>query len=92
MESPSVQPAMSRQIFKMGLSTEAISLYLLCCHLQDAQTEISRNNIADLWNGSAEALAEGIEHLKKRRILSRFADAGRDGTVYQLNEDKDWQI
>jgi len=80
---------MSQQIFGMGLSTEAISLYLLCCHLEDTLTAISRNNIRELWNGGEEALSEAIGQLESRRVLCRSApEAGNP--EYRLNDPRQW--
>jgi hypothetical protein len=92
MQAPDAQPAMSQQIFRMGLSTEAISLYLLCCHLQDSRTPISRDTIGGFWNGSAETLEKSIKDLQERRILHRRSPSGGDGAVYELNEPKYWQM
>ena len=92
MEEPSGQPAMNQKIFDMGLSTEAVSLYLLCCHLQDTRTTISKKNISGLWNGTKEALSQGIENLEKRQILSCTLSADGGNAVYQLNGTRQWKI
>lgn len=92
MEAPAGHPAMSQKIFDMGLSTEAVSLYLLCCHLQDTRTTISKRNIDSLWNGSEEALSSGIDHLEKRQILSCALSADGGNAVYRLNDTRDWKM
>ena len=89
MDAPAAQPAMSQQIFNMGLSTEAISLYLLCCHLQDTHAELSGDTVRELWNGSLEALSQSIDHLEGRKVLSRSTSPS-GGTVYRVNRSKDW--
>lgn len=91
MESPNSQPTMNQKIFDLGLSTEAVSLYLLCCHLQDTHTTMSRSNITSLWNGSEEALSGGIDELGRRQILMGIISSDAGITVYRLNDADDWK-
>ena len=91
MESADKQPTMNRKIFELGLPTEAVSLYILCCHLQDSGTTMSRSNIAGLWNGREEALAEGISDLEERQILARILTSDAGIAVYQINDIGDWK-
>ncbi len=91
MTAPHGQPAMSQKIFSLGLSTEAISLYLLCCHLHDAREDLTVPAMGDLWNGSREALARGIADLEERRILSLGLPVEGDQAVYRLNDHRKWR-
>lgn len=84
------QPAMNQKIFSLGLSTEAVSLYLLCCHLEDTMVEVSLTNIEGLWNGSSEDLEKAVAVLQKRRVLVRPASAPGAGDLYRINAAKDW--
>ena len=43
---------MNQAIFRMGLSTEATSLYILLEHLSDGGVALSEENVAPMWNGN----------------------------------------
>ncbi|MEW6260222.1 MAG: hypothetical protein AB1547_09990 [Thermodesulfobacteriota bacterium] len=81
---------MDQRIFKMGLSTEAVSLYLLCCSLKDESLRISTKHIEERWTGSAEQLAESLKTLVARGILKSVASDGKT-TVYTLPDPDGWK-
>ena len=53
-------PAMSQKIFDQNLSTETISVYLMCCGLTDAGSTLSTANLLEIWNGSDSSLYAGL--------------------------------
>lgn len=84
------EPTMNQQIFRLGLSVETISVYLLCCGLEDDGAAISTRNLLGVWNGAREALFESIKELERRNILFRIISGGEDKNIYRLNDHKSW--
>jgi len=85
-------PAMNQKIFDMGLSTEAISLYLLCCGLVDLDRAITTKNLRDMWNGTEDGLCKSLESLEKINILFRIISDRKDYNVYRMMDAKEWNI
>ena len=81
---------MNQEIFKMALSTEAVSAYLLCCSLEDAGKTISTKHLYEIWNSSKTALMESLNDLEKRNILKRLVSDLEEYTVYQLTDVQVW--
>lgn len=84
------EPAMEQRIFRMGLSTETISAYLLCCHFEDVRQPISVREMSARWNSSPESLRQSLVELEQRNILERAPDPG-DDEIYRLNPTVKWQ-
>ena len=70
--------SMDQRIFRMGLSVEAISIYLLSCALTDAGEAVTQTSIGLRWNGSAEELADGIALLLDRQVFTATVDTDSD--------------
>jgi hypothetical protein len=88
---PNGNPAsMNQAIFKMGLSTETISAYLLCCGLADEGKAISTKNLDTVWNSTKEALVRSLTDLEKRKILQKVVSDMKDTTVYRLTDIHTW--
>ena len=85
-------PAMSQKIFNLDLDTEAVSVYLLCCGLVDAGDTLSEKSLGKVWNGTPEALIEGLNRLKAYRIIHQIISDGEAGVVYRLNADTQWRF
>ncbi|RPH48129.1 MAG: hypothetical protein EHM85_17975 [Desulfobacteraceae bacterium] len=85
-------PAMNQEIFRLGLSVETISVYLLCCSFSDGGTAISTRNLLGVWNSTREALFNGIKELEKRNIILKIISGGEDKNVYKLTEHKSWKL
>ena len=83
---------MNQTIFKIGLSTEAISTYLLCCSLTDDGKAISTKNLLSVWNSTKEALTESLQALEERRILKRVVSDMEENTVFQLADVHEWDL
>ena len=82
----------NQNIFRIGLSVETISIYLLCCGFSDDGAVISTRNLLGVWNGTRESLFDGIKELEKRNILLNIISGGEDKNVYKLTENKNWKI
>ena len=81
---------MSQKIFRLGLDTEAISLYLLCCGLADVGDNLSTKNLKGIWNGSPEALATALSNLTARGIVRQVVTQGSNEVIYRLNGEDQW--
>ena len=84
-------PSMNQLIFRIGLSVETISLYLLCCGLADAGETLTSDNLRRFWNGSPESLDEGLRILEQKKILRPHLSGGHDSAFYQLTGIEHWQ-
>jgi len=74
-----------QRIFKMGLSVEATSLYLLMISLSDGGMVLARGTLARYWNASEEALGAAIGELVRRGVI----EEGRE-EVYHVRPSCDW--
>lgn len=84
-------PTMNRKIFEAGLSVEAVSLYLLCCALKDADVFVTLKNIREKWNGTEPALLQNIELLEQKNIIRTIATDGDENSAFQLQEAGKWE-
>lgn len=82
---------MDQAIFNIGLSTETISVYLLACGLADAGKAVTTKNLAEVWNGAAESLEQGLRELEHRNILARVVSDGEDRVAYRTLEVHRWK-
>ncbi|MFH1985638.1 MAG: hypothetical protein ABIL58_27715 [Pseudomonadota bacterium] len=78
-------------IFRRGLPTETVSLYLLCCGLLDAGQKATRRVISQCWNAGEDQLAQSLETLLAEGILS--VDAGPEDSAQQFTvmDPKYWR-
>jgi uncharacterized membrane protein len=86
------EPTMNQAIFRIGLSVETISVYILCCGFKDDGVAISDKNLLGVWNGTKEALFESIKKLEKRNILLKIISGGEDKNIYKLTDNKSWKL
>lgn len=84
-------PTMSQNIFKQGLSVEAVSVYLLCCSLAQAGTPLSTRHLMQVWNSTEEALHASLNILEKRNIVSKIISDRQQSHVYRINEEHHWR-
>jgi hypothetical protein len=82
---------MDQSIFNIGLSVETISVYLLCCGLEDAGKPITSKNLAEIWNGTEDDLLQGLDILEDKNIISKIISDQEDHSVYQLKEVRRWK-
>ena len=81
---------MNQKIFKMNLSVETISVYLLCCSLVDSGSAVSTKNLLGVWNSTEAALRESLEILEQHKILIRIISDRADASVYRLAPPDQW--
>jgi hypothetical protein len=86
------EPTINQDIFRLGLSVETISVYLLCCGFSDDGTVISTRNLLSVWNGSGENLSNCLKELEKRNIILKIISGGEDKNVYKLTGNKSWKL
>jgi hypothetical protein len=84
-------PAMSQKIFSLDLSTETISVYLMCCGLTDAGSTLSTANMLEIWNGSETALQEGLSTLEERHIVKKIISDQTSRDIFVLTSPGDWK-
>ena len=84
-------PAMSQKIFSLNLSTETISVYLMCCGLTDAGSSLSTAHMLEIWNGSAQALRAGLEKLEKMNIIKKIISDQDSRDIYRLTNTAAWE-
>ena len=82
--------AMNRKIFEMGLSTETVSLYLLCCGSADSGATLSTQNLLEIWNASPEAMNTSFLELENLGIVLKIISDGKTHHIYKLTNDDDW--
>ena len=92
MDSQNQTSAMNQKIFKLGLSVETVSVYLMCCSLADTDTTISTKKLSEMWNSTQTSLLEGLKNLETRNILRRIISDRAGNTVYKLSDVKNWQM
>jgi len=83
---------MSQKIFKLGLSVETVSVYLMCCSLADTDTTISTKKLSEMWNSTQLSLFEALKDLETKNILRRIISDRAGNTVYKLSDVKNWQM
>ena len=92
MDSHNQTPTMNQEIFKLDLSVETVSVYLMCCSLSDNNSAISTKNLSSIWNGTEALLIEGLKELEERNILRKIISDGEEKNIYQLSDAKDWKL
>jgi hypothetical protein len=83
--------SMNQMIFKIGLPVETISVYLLCCGFTDTGKTLTTGNLGEVWNGTGEALAEGLRTLEEKNIIARIISDGEDHSVFKLTDISHWK-
>jgi hypothetical protein len=81
---------MDRDIFKLGLSVEAVSLYILCCTLADQGRPVSIKNILPTWNSTEEELKAALKELSERGILRQVLSDLAGNEVYRILDSGEW--
>ncbi|MFP3870591.1 MAG: hypothetical protein ACLFVT_06905 [Syntrophobacteria bacterium] len=81
---------MSQKIFRMNLSVEATSAYILICTLAEGGAPVTIESVESFWNGSAEALAGALDELDRHRVIYEALDANQL-RQYFLNPPEVWE-
>ncbi len=66
---------MEDKIFKLGLSVEAISLYLILFDLEFSKVPLEINNIEPRWNAPDDLLSKALDELEMNMVVSRRGQA-----------------
>ncbi len=82
--------SMHQHIFKLGLSTESVSAYLLCCGLADEGKIISLKNLMEIWTNTPSSLKQSIQDLQEKRIIRLIVTDREENAVYQLTDIHEW--
>lgn len=75
---------MENKIFKLGLSVEAISLYLILFDLDSASVPLEMDSITARWNAPEGLLAKAVEELEMNSVVVRRGD------VLEINPASVW--
>ena len=62
---------MENKIFELGLSVEAVSLYILLDHLGEFVEEISLDAVRPKWSSTEEILVRSLDELKLQGVIAR---------------------
>jgi hypothetical protein len=81
---------MSQKIFQLGLSVEAVSLYLLCVSLTEMPKPLTTDNIKEIWNGTDKQLGQALLDLETRNIVQNALSDASGRPVYQLTDEDNW--
>ena len=92
MPGSHIPPAMDQAIFNFGLSTEHISVYLMCCGLSDMGSPVTIETMLPIWNGTQQALRHGLAELARRNIITESAGDEPDSAAYQVNPSSKWRL
>ena len=86
---PSDRTVVQQKIFKMNLSVEEISLYLLMCSLVESGLAVSLNRIKSRWNGSDSELFNSLAVLEEKGIVRLFLSEGTN-RIYSIEAPERW--
>ncbi len=76
---------MDSTVFNLGLSDDALSLYMILDHLQFFGKEAVPEQFKDRWQQSEEKFAHAVAELVLQRIVEH------DGSTLQLMPVSHWQ-
>lgn len=91
MESPHRPPTREQRIFNLGLGVEAVSLYLLCCGLADADQPLCLSTITPAWNMDHSALVANLDILLAQGILTADGVSSAEATRFRLEPSARWK-
>ena len=83
--------SMSQEISTLGLDTETVSLYLLCCGLVDIGDTLTDRSLREVWNGSDDAMKNAIADLLDQGILRKAISVEEDQSAYYLMPQERWR-
>ncbi len=82
---------MRQKIFDLDLSIETTSLYLLIEGFSGDKSNVSTQQLLQVWNSTEALFKKGLEELEERNIITRvMADTRRNG-YYRLVNNNRWQ-
>ena len=78
---------MENKIFELGLSVEAISLYILLDHFGEFEKDISLDAVRTKWSSSESVLTRCLDELDLQGVISRQ----NDGNIVHLTPSPMWK-
>ena len=60
---------MENVIFELGLSVEAVSLYILLDHFEECGEPVTREILVTKWNSSEEMLEASLQELELQSVV-----------------------
>ena len=75
---------MENKIFKLGLSVEAVSLYLILYDLEFSKIPLEKKNIFPRWNAPEEHLDQALEELMMHKVVDQR------GGEFIVNPEGQW--
>ncbi|WP_462323472.1 hypothetical protein [Desulfoplanes sp.] len=61
---------MENRIFELGLSVEAVSLYILLDHFEESGESVTRQTLLTKWNSSGEMLEKSLQELELQGVVT----------------------
>lgn len=92
MSLPDSFAAMDQAIFKQGLNTTTVSVYLLCCGLSDAGKAVTLDTLRPVWQGSEDDLQTGLDTLMARNIIILMPTGKDDQKIFLINPASKWRM
>jgi hypothetical protein len=82
-----VDEMMENTIFELGLSVEAVSLYILLDYFEETVDRVTRDVLVTKWNSSEEMLEKSLQELELQGVVT-IDDQGvvRSTPVFQWKE------
>jgi hypothetical protein len=82
---------MDNQIFNLGLSVYAYSLYIVVCSLADEGSSPTPEALRGRWNASEELLNRAIEELEAFKVIEKLVGPKEIGQVFVPNPASMWR-
>ena len=79
---------MDRKIFKLNLSVEATSAYILICNLAESGAPTTIESVGTFWNDKPEALVSALKELDRHGIIFEAQDANQMRQYYANPSDR----
>lgn len=61
---------METRIFELGLSVEAVSLYILLDHFEESMDRVTRDILLTKWNSTEEMLEKSLQELELQGVVT----------------------
>ncbi|GAU09605.1 hypothetical protein [Desulfoplanes formicivorans] len=61
---------MEHTIFELGLSVEAVSLYILLDHFEGSKGRVTREILLTKWNASADSFEKSLQELEMQGVVT----------------------
>jgi hypothetical protein len=82
---------MDQEIFKLGLSVEATSLYILLCSVMDQGLEPTLENLRPRWAGGEEKLQKAVDELLRAGVIQGPAPRTEQDHLHPNPRDR-WTV